>query len=329
MFLAILAAAAATTPTPGVIKTYSDWTIGCDNARNCQAVALMPEDDISGSTMVLARGPAPDARPDIRINIQNGVAGSLRLDGRPIRARVRSEDGLVRVAPGEELALIESIRNGQQLEVLDRQGRSIGVVSLKGLMAALLHMDDQQKRVGLRSALARPGRIPDSDVEAPPPIPVIIRPKAPKTLPRKLGAADIARESGPLGCEPGQESGNDITHVRLDARTTLALFPFPCGNGAYNYFFSALLIDERGKVRPAEFDRSGAMGDKAHELVNADWSASERLLSAYSKGRGLGDCGVMQRYAWDGRRFRLVRQSEMLECRGSADFIQTWVAEVR
>lgn len=328
MFLAILAAA-ATTQTPGAIKTYSDWTVGCDNARNCQAVALMPEDDIAGTTMVLARGPVPGARPDIRINIQNGIGSSLVLDGKPLRARVRSDEGFVRIAPGEELTLITSIRNGQQLDVLDRQGRSIGTVSLRGLMAALLYMDEQQKRVGSKSALARPGKKPDSDLEAPPPIPVVIRPKAPKTLPRKLTAADVAREARPLGCEPGQDSGNDITYARLDARTTLALFPFPCGNGAYNYFFNALLLDERGKVRPAGFDRSAAMGDKPHELVNAEWSTSDRFLSAFSKGRGLGDCGVMQHYAWDGRRFRLVRQSEMHECRGSADFIQTWIAEAR
>ena len=190
-------------------------------------------------------------------------------------------------------------------------------------------MDDKQKRTGLRSALGRPGTIPDSDVEAPPALPVIVRPKTPKLAPRRLSAADIARETRSLECKPGQQSGEDITYARLDGRTTLALLPFPCGNGAYNYFSYALLIDEKGKVRPATFDLRGPMGDREHELVNALWNPAARKLATYSKGRGLGDCGVTQHYVWDGSRFRLIDQAEMQECRGSTDFIQTWIAEAR
>ncbi len=71
------------------------------------------------------------------------------------------------------------------------------------------------------------------------------------------------------------------------------------------------------------------MGDREHELVNALWNPAARKLATYSKGRGLGDCGVTQHYVWDGSRFRLIDQAEMQECRGSADFIQTWIAEAR
>jgi hypothetical protein len=47
------------------------------------------------------------------------------------------------------------------------------------------------------------------------------------------------------------------------------------------------------------------------------------------KSRGLGDCGLVQNWAWDGQRFRLVLQQEMTECRGSLEFITTWRAEPR
>jgi Protein of unknown function (DUF1176) len=321
--------AAASTPMPGAIRTFADWTVGCDNGRSCQAVGLLPEDDIPGSTMVIARGPTPDAIPEVRINIQQGSASSLSLDGQRLPTRTGMIDGVAHIDRADSLALVRSIRNGQQIEVLDRAGKQIGTVSLRGLTAALIYMDDQQKRVGLRSALGRPGTIPDSDVEAPPAIPVIVRPKTTKLAPRRLTAADIARQTRSLGCEPGQQSGDDITYARLDRRTTLALLPFPCANGAYNFFSYALLIDEQGKVRPAAFDLAGGLGSQDHELVNALWNPAAGKLASYSKGRGLGDCGVIQHHAWDGSRFRLIDRAEMQECRGSIDFIQTWIAEAR
>lgn len=245
------------------------------------------------------------------------------LDGKLLPTRIDTEDGdtyaktFVLVDRQDRLAFIQSIRNGQQIEVLDRARKQIGTALLRGLTAALIYMDDKQKRTGLRSALGRPGTIPDSDVEAPPALPVIVRPKTPKLAPRRLSAADIARETRSLECKPGQQSGEDITYARLDGRTTLALLPFPCGNGAYNYFSYALLIDEKGKARPATFDLRGPMGDREHELVNALWNPAARKLATYSKGRGLGDCGVTQHYVWDGSRFRLIDQAEMQECRGN------------
>ena len=63
-----------------------------------------------------------------------------------------------------------------------------------------------------------------------------------------------------------------------------------------------------------------------HSVVNG--GIENGLLTSYAKGRGLGDCGVSQSLAWDGRRLRLVDQSEMPECRGNTDTITTWRAKV-
>ena len=63
-------------------------------------------------------------------------------------------------------------------------------------------------------------------------------------------------------------------------------------------------------------------------LINAGWDQERGLLTSFSKGRGLGDCGTLSEYAWDGRAFRLVEQAEMGECRGSTDYITTWRARV-
>jgi hypothetical protein len=63
-------------------------------------------------------------------------------------------------------------------------------------------------------------------------------------------------------------------------------------------------------------------------LINAVWDGDRRLLTEFYRGRGLGDCGVRAAYGWDGRRFRLVQQENMEECRGAVDFITTWRTRV-
>ena len=43
MMLLILAAAATIAPDPGELRTFSDWTVGCDNGLACEAIVLLPE----------------------------------------------------------------------------------------------------------------------------------------------------------------------------------------------------------------------------------------------------------------------------------------------
>ena len=63
LLLALLAAAVSpqqAVPRPGELKTFRDWTVGCDNGRACHATSLMPEGEIADSplTMSIKRGPA-------------------------------------------------------------------------------------------------------------------------------------------------------------------------------------------------------------------------------------------------------------------------------
>ena len=54
MLLAVLFAAA--TPEPGALRTFGDWTVGCDNGRACQAVALVTyADETPRVTLTLRR----------------------------------------------------------------------------------------------------------------------------------------------------------------------------------------------------------------------------------------------------------------------------------
>lgn len=185
--------------------------------------------------------------------------------------------------------------------------------------------------MGAAGALAATGARPDTATPAPPAYPVIVTPAPSAKPPRTLSVAAAARLIGPDNATCDDADGPVKPRAyRLDAAHSLVLVDHPCGNGAYNLFTSVYVLDEAAKVRPARFDQPPGMGepstDGSGDLTNGGWDPKTRQLSSFEKGRGVGDCGTSETYAWDGARFRLVEQDEMDECRGSTDFIRTWIA---
>ncbi len=332
MSLLIALAAAAGSPQPGELKTFTDWIVGCDNGRACQAVALMSDDAMDGATMVVARGPEPQATPSVTINLPEGKAAGVAIDGKRLPIRIANADGSASVDRSQVSELIEAMRSGRTMAVLDAGGKTIGAPSLSGISAALLYMDDQQRRVGTQTALVRKGSKPASAVPPPPALPVVARPAVPAKPPRTITPARAEALIGPDNARCEYAIGKvEPKAFRLDAKSSLVLVDHPCGNGAYNLFSSAFIVDERGGIRPARYDTDVANPKDGENLglVNSDYDPKTRLLSSFMKGRGLGDCGSGEEFAWDGTRFRLVKAIAMGECRGSRDYITTWRATVR
>jgi hypothetical protein len=332
MILLLTIAAAMSAPKPGELKTFKDWTVGCDNGRRCQAVALMPENAEERLTMAVERGPEPNAVPAIRFDGDAEVRGIMAGGKRLPVAIVTDKNGSPAVRPDGVPALLAAIRANAALEALDGKGAKVGRLSLAGSNAALLYMDEQQRRIGTVTALARPGTKPASTVPAPPPLPVIVsvRPDGSKPAAR-LSAAETAALRKRNSCDPEFGPRDHPVEVQsLGGGATLALIP--CSQGAYNGTSLVLVARGKGSFRPARFDYAASAGEKTGPEVPPDgafWNAEGRRLESAFKGRGLGDCGVWQRWAWDGTRFRLSEETAMGECRGSTDYITTWRAEVR
>lgn len=320
-------AAAAATPQPGELKTFRDWIVGCDNGRTCQAVALVPESEDGENyvMLVIERGPEVQAKAKLSWTAPDGPPRrtTLAVDGKPV---AQMGGTAIEISP----SLAAALAAGGRAEVTTAPGGKIGDASLGGLAAAMRYIDDKQKRVGTVTALVAKGaaRI----VPAPPPLPVVTMPPVPTAPPTRFRPADIKKYDGDDGCGVPADSFKPEAY-RLDATHTLVMVPSICGNGAYNYFSTALIVPNSGTPATlAKFDAPSGMGEPGDThpgLVNAGYDAKTRRLSTYAKGRGIGDCGVAQQFVWDGSRFRLVEQSEMGECRGSVDYIRTWRAAVR
>ena len=242
--------------------------------------------------------------------------------------RLVGAEGETRVAAGRRRGADRRAALGGPAAIASRaDGKSLGTVSLKGASAALLYMDEQQRRVGTATALVRRGNGSAAARAAAASGRRRLRRLSERAAGVERGGSRRLRKKH--GCTIDEVGGPDEAETAaLSAGETLLLLA--CGSGAYNVSHVPFVVRRGGRAELAPFDhRPGWWAEEGKPiLVNAGWDKERGLLSSFSKGRGLGDCGTDSDYAWDGRAFRLVEQAEMDECRGSSDYITTWRARV-
>jgi len=296
-----------------------DWVGVCDNTRVCAAFGFSPVEAEEVSYLKLERGGEPQAAARITLSSRDLAKGSWRVavDGKvvpgleAVRAQGQGEGEVVSapLSTAQSAALTAAIRNGQQLELA--QGGKRGAISLAGSAATLRWLDDQQRRAGTTTALLATG---PKAASATPPAPPLVRaappasqarlPKAPpQAVKARLGECDDDIDS--LGIEP----------IVARLSTGVILWAVACSRGAYNVVYDLVLADETGaKVRPLAL--AGMGPEPASDLMNVEFDPKTQTLSNFDKARGLGDCGGMNEWVWDGRAFQATHQTLMPECRG-------------
>lgn len=311
-----LAAAALAGAARAETKSFGDWTVVCDNVRNCSAFGFSPEAAEDTAYLKLERGSAASATPALAVALYTPPAGNWRLavDGRDLGevtpVTEEADDQYPRATlPAETAqATIGAIRDGRVLTVA--AGAKSVQISLTGSSAALRWMDAQQKRAGTTSALVARGK---GRAPAAPAAPLVrtatVASQAglPKTLPPSVQHkfADCDADMPQFGQEP------------LIARLSpgVVLWAAPCSHGAYNVIYALYLGDEAGRnLRPARFPYESGQA-AVRDLMNVDFDPKTQTLSNFDKARGLGDCGAFSEWVWDGKAFRLKAQSLMPECR--------------
>ena len=330
----LLAVLSATHASAG-IKGFRDWTAVCDNLRACSAYGFDAE--LSGNSFLrIERGGAADSIPRITIAVDAGKdvkfmlafdePGLAGLPTEAISGEANANDDykrLVIAEPQAVAAALASLRKAKTLVItrIDPAGAPPSdpiksEISLSGLAAALLWIDDQQKRVGTVTALIGRGDKPATAVPAVPTLPVVVAAKrAVGPVPQKAPAAVIAKARAV--CEDKKISEADDAN-RLGARDVMYWFRCADQSGAYN-MVNALVIDSPGKpVRIAEFRFPPGWGADVHSYtpINAGFDEETQTLSTLDKGRGLGDCGSTSDWVWDGQAFRMILSKTMPECHG-------------
>ena len=335
--LAVVALTVVTLSAPASadIKEFRDWVAACDNQRACSAYGFDAE--LSGNNYLrLDRGGAADAglRITIAVDAQKDVKFKLAFDdpslaGLPTEAvagDANADDDYKRLVIADPQAVataLASLRKAKTLVItrIDPAGAPPSdpiksEISLSGLAAALLWIDDQQKRVGTVTALIGRGDKLASAVPAVPALPIVVAAKrATGPAPKKAPAAAIAKARA--ACEDKKISEADDA-TRLGAHDVMYWFHCADQSGAYN-MISALVIESSGKpVRVAEFKFPAGWGadSRNYTPVNAGFDEETQTLSTFDKGRGIGDCGSASDWAWDGQAFRMIQSKSMPECHG-------------
>jgi len=329
-----LAAPALAQPKPAAtmqvqpLKSFKDWSVGCDNIRNCTALGLSPDEGMFGPYVKITRTGAADAAPEIAfamilddgVKVDGSAGLKLTLDGkdipglpaRPLTASVDEDIVRARLPAGSVAAFVAALRNGTSLKVQLLDGSreaAVGTISLAGSAAALLYMDDQQKRVGTVTALARRGDAPATAIPPVPDLPVV----AAKRM------TDVSQSKPPLPAgiaRPREESCRDYPDMVVRLSPSMTLWGLCSSPAAYNFDYK-FFVAGQGKPKLAAFTAPGLISERDPGVLTSPGLSDDGMtIYAFAKGRGLGDCGVSADWAWDGTGFRLMRLSMMDSCRG-------------
>lgn len=318
-FLLLSAAATAHAATP-FERQFRDWRVACSNLGHCAAHSNDPEH--SGWTGVIlhrAAGPGgamqASISSDADISVDGGMLDLVRgwqvVDGR----RRTSRD------PAAIRHFIDTVRNAQELEIAggpDGKGDVEDTVSLHGLSAALLFIDEFQGRLGSEDAWIRRGPRKPASVPAAP-RPAALPAFAPARAFAKGEAARLltaARKGVPRGsdsdCDPELAAQGEAHPLTRDE----ALVMVVCWRGAYQEGGPVLRVSRTAPYRAMPLALPLLGGETTSDLTFAGFDPRTGELSHFAKGRGIGDCGEAARWRFDGRGFRLVDYRVMPTCSG-------------
>lgn len=339
--IAALALGLAVSPA-GAQSPSGAWTVACgpaDPVPGCR-VAARPSDPSGARELGVAigRGGAKEAQPRVTLTVVKPSGALLRprvalaVDGgTPIRLAAGAdlasapsasdpETVEIRLSEGVTRRLLPFMRRGAVLTVEitgESEQKIAGEIAMAGLQGALAEVDRAQGRADKPDALvalvgggtpaALSGQVRDVGRDAVPPA---------------LRAAMEARDDCPVWdkTEAAPSFLADESFA-ADLGSGKVLWSIVCASGAYNVQF-ALFLEDPSRVAGrfesllfATFVESlGWTGVDA--LTNVAYDPAKKQLTAFEKGRGVGDCGTVGTWEWGGAAFRMVEYRAKEECDG-------------
>ena len=308
LFAASAAALAATSEAVGF--EHKDWSLQCDNTRACRATGYQDENvDAQPVSMLVSREAGPGTPVEIKLTVytEGAAPAALRLAvGRKVIGGLKGDPASV---PAKDVPeVLRQLLNADTATV--QAGKQRWTLSLAGVKAVLLKMDETQGRIGTPGALVRPGDRPESSVPQALPAPVIsaAKPVAKRPGDDALGRRIFAsfpkseRETISDQCNGGDVPAANVEIFRLDDKTLL--ISVPCGMGAYNFSSLLWMANDRVPYQPRAVQ------------ANGDFDPATGNVHSAMKGRGLGDCWSTEDWQWDGHDFVLAGRADSGQCRG-------------
>ena len=321
LLLTLLPVAAMATSIKGIGENYQDWDLVCDNTGTCRMAGY--QDESSDPVSILfTRAAGENAAVEGKFTIlpfgeadrdvQVGQDIEIWLNGKSLgTVKHISDDAPDKLTEEQTKALLSGLKKESEIRLT--YGKTTLKVSDKGAAAAMLKMDEFQKRLNTPSALIRQGKEKHA-VLAPQAAPKVeaVSVNNHKTIELKLGEKQYDNVLALLrkahdGCVDEDLESQDITIYPLTHNKVLA--EALCFKGAYqstNYY--AVLDDKLSKVEQVlaeQYNEAGYDEKQGYAFVRGSY-----------KGRALGDCLAGQDAVWNGKIF--IRTSEWTtgSCKG-------------
>ena len=299
------------------IKTaFKDWQVNCDQYNTC--IASTSSDLKNSYTLsftrgkyqgsweisLIANGADPKQNQVIKVDIEGNEISFLANKEFAAYGSLNQYYFL-----GEKAQkLFDALTPANEAKIsfidLDSNSQTVGF-SLNGMSASLLFIDDKHNRVGSKH-----------NAGDPPSYKTLVTSREPDPFPDMLKREH--EKPTISGCEPMSElvHGGDLQSYRLDAENTLYLVP--CTAGAYNFSYIAYTKDgyeTRMQLFASFWEGYGWSGTQY--LVNPWFNEKQNILTDFTKGRGLGDCGATGVWQWGGYSFKLLQYTAKSSCDGS------------
>lgn len=295
--------------------TFKDWEVACDNTRRCEVAGYQKEEAQEPVVLALSRDAGATAPVKAKFgpyaqDVDELGALTVQVGQTTVRG-LRADEELT----SEQVAkLLPLLLNAESAKV--NAGKRTWTVSLAGVKAALLKLDDVQGRVGTPTALAMPGARPAS--AALPPLPAPQVKLLPAVATRKEDAQLlplIVKTLKQGGCaEPVDiaESDRQSELYRLSGKQVLLVLE--CGRGAYQSSFELWTANDKAPFLPKPVKLPDPTSTTGGDLLNPGFDQGR--LSSYAKGRGIGDCGSSAEWGWTATGFQLIEATSGRLCRG-------------
>jgi invasion protein IalB len=323
VLVALLSAVAVDAQSAGADKidaaerNFKDWHLRCEKNGDCLArtvlrgtagpnrtdyVLRIERKLATGRWRILLTTIAnlldPSASLSFRVDAQNDIKFRAGKDYKPQKA----VNDFVLSNDKKQAALMKLLREGAILQVTfraKRAGKTRPRFSLKGLAAGLIWIQQQQdKAARSAAALAAPA--------------ARRAPQIPPSLIRRHTSGDQCGARKLLTEIPPVTSRLDNNHI---------LYILPCQRAAYNITYRLYVVfkDAFADAQPLYFadytDTHGWSG--TDRLFNITWDTKTGSLTSFTKARGLGDCGAVANYRWQGFAFKLLKYRHWGKCDGS------------
>jgi hypothetical protein len=290
----------------GMYFQHKEWELACDNTGTCRAAGYPTDENADMIASVLLTRAAGASTPvSIEFKAQSDGDGSdieggftLQLAGASVGRFVFGQE----LPAAQVRALLPKLLAAQQVDVV--QGSKRWKISLAGLSAVALKMDEWQRRLQTVSALAPSARGSKNESAVRPAanIPTVQVPRLPVQDGIDKVLYDPLREAiGDTGCS---ETEPTISIYKLNERQVLVQIE-PCEMAAYNSESAYYLA----KIKPPHAPKRLEFDNPANEFSNG-------VITGYHKGRGIGDCVSTAEYAWNGTRFFKANVAGSGMCKG-------------